>query len=150
MNYNFIAKDLDDLQKRAEELVEIINNLENPVNMIIFKGSMGAGKTTFIKYICKELGVIDIVTSPTFALVNEYHTSYGEPVYHFDLYRINSIEELFDLGYEEYFYSSGLSMIEWPEKAEQIIPFDDPNMNIVVVTINVTERGVREICMSIQ
>jgi tRNA threonylcarbamoyladenosine biosynthesis protein TsaE len=85
-------------------------------------GNMGVGKTTFIKELCRQLGVIQVVTSPTFALINEYHTSDHQIVYHFDLYRINKTEELFDLGYEDYLYSSNYCFIEWPEKAENMLP----------------------------
>lgn len=87
-----------------------------------FYGNMGAGKTTFIKEICRQLGVKQVVTSPTFALINEYNTSDNQIVYHFDFYRINKIEELFDFGYEDYLYSSNYCFIEWPEKAEAILP----------------------------
>lgn len=87
-----------------------------------FYGPMGSGKTTLIKAICKKLGATDLVTSPTFALVNEYRTGKGEVLYHFDLYRINSPEELYDLGYEEYFYSDRFVFIEWAERAEALLP----------------------------
>ena len=85
-------------------------------------GAMGAGKTTLIKSLCHELGVADVVLSPTFALINEYRTRQGEPVYHFDFYRIKSLSEAYDLGYEEYFYSNHYCFIEWPEKIEQLLP----------------------------
>ncbi len=87
-----------------------------------FYGSMGVGKTTFIKEICKQLGVIEVVTSPTFAIVNEYNTADNQIVYHFDFYRINKIEELFDFGYEDYLFSSNYCFIEWPEKANGVLP----------------------------
>jgi tRNA threonylcarbamoyladenosine biosynthesis protein TsaE len=84
---------------------------------------MGAGKTTLIKSICKVLGVTDTVVSPTFALINEYTADKGIPIYHFDFYRINKVEEVFDFGYEEYFYSnSGICLIEWPELIEDLLP----------------------------
>jgi tRNA threonylcarbamoyladenosine biosynthesis protein TsaE len=83
---------------------------------------MGSGKTTFIKAICRYLGASDVVTSPSFALINEYRTNNGEILYHFDLYRIETIEELYDLGYEEYFFSDSYTFIEWPEKAESLLP----------------------------
>jgi tRNA threonylcarbamoyladenosine biosynthesis protein TsaE len=85
-------------------------------------GTMGAGKTTLIKSLCHELGVTDVVLSPTFALINEYRTREGEPVYHFDFYRIKSLSEAYDMGYEEYFYSNHYCFIEWPEKIEQLLP----------------------------
>ena len=90
--------------------------------IVAFFGEMGAGKTTFIKALCHELGVVDEVSSPTFALVYEYHTSKDSVIYHFDFYRINSTSELFDLGYEDYFFSGNHCFIEWSEKAVQLIP----------------------------
>ena len=87
-----------------------------------FYGKMGAGKTTFIKAICEELGVDDVVTSPTFAIVNEYTAADGTPIYHFDFYRIKKLEEVYDMGYEDYFYGNGLCFIEWPEMMEELLP----------------------------
>lgn len=88
------------------------------------KGVMGAGKTTLTKALCQEIGVKDVVLSPTFALINEYRTGQGESVYHLDFYRIQSLSEAFDLGYEEYFYSGSYCFIEWPEKIGQLLPSD--------------------------
>ena len=93
---------------------------------------MGAGKTTFVKAICEELGVEDVITSPTFALVNEYTAGDGSPVYHFDFYRINDLREAFDFGYEEYFYSGDLCLVEWPEKIEQLLPDNTMTVRITV------------------
>ncbi len=100
--------------------------------VIAFYGKMGAGKTTFIKALCEELGVEDVITSPTFAIVNEYSVSssstLAEPgataIYHFDFYRIKRLEEVYDMGYEDYFYSGGLCLIEWPELIEELLPDD--------------------------
>lgn len=94
-----------------------------------FYGKMGAGKTTFVKAICEELGSQDVITSPTFAIVNEYN---GEkmPIYHFDFYRIKKLEEVYDMGYEEYFYSGALCLIEWPELIEEILPDDAVRVTI--------------------
>ncbi|MFW5758180.1 MAG: tRNA (adenosine(37)-N6)-threonylcarbamoyltransferase complex ATPase subunit type 1 TsaE [Bacteroidota bacterium] len=89
-----------------------------------FYGEMGSGKTTLIKGICNYLGVSDTVTSPTFSIVNEYHTFEGSVVYHFDFYRINKMEEALDMGYEEYFFSGNYCFIEWPEKIENLLPRD--------------------------
>ena len=86
-------------------------------------GKMGAGKTTFIKAVCEELGVSDVITSPTFAIVNEYRSdTAGELIYHFDFYRIKKLEEVYDMGYEDYFYSGALCFIEWPELVEELLP----------------------------
>jgi tRNA threonylcarbamoyladenosine biosynthesis protein TsaE len=103
-----------------------------------FYGAMGAGKTTFIKAICKELGSSDYVTSPTFALINEYSTSEGSVIYHFDFYRIKKLEEAFDLGYEDYIYSGNYCFIEWPEMIESLLP-----EGIVEVRIKETEKNRR-------
>lgn len=92
--------------------------------VVAFYGGMGAGKTTFIKAICHELGVTDdIVTSPTFAIVNEYEGSYG-PIYHFDFYRVKSLAEARDMGCDDYFYSGNLCLVEWPELVEPLLPDD--------------------------
>ncbi len=90
--------------------------------ILAFYGEMGAGKTTLIKAICSELGISDTVTSPTFAIVNEYAKPQGGVVFHFDFYRINKLEELLDFGYEEYFYSNELCLLEWPERIESLLP----------------------------
>lgn len=103
-----------------------------------FYGSMGAGKTTFIKAICEELGVEDVITSPTFAIVNEYRSDSGELIYHFDFYRIKKLEEVYDMGYEDYFYSGALCFMEWPELIEELLPED-----AVKVTITQQEDGSR-------
>ena len=87
-----------------------------------FYGPMGSGKTTFIKALCKALGATDVITSPTFSLVNEYRTDRGDILYHLDLFRINSVTELYDLGYEEYFHDHHFIFIEWAEKAESLLP----------------------------
>jgi len=100
--------------------------------VIAFSGELGAGKTTFIQAICRVLGVTSEVNSPTYALVNEYFTIDGTSVFHFDLYRIETPEELFDLGYEEYFYSGDRCFIEWPEKASHLIPEDALRVEILV------------------
>ena len=107
-----------------------------------FYGSMGAGKTTFIKALCKALGVSGAVTSPTFALVNEYNAGNNGMVYHFDFYRINKPEEVFDFGCEEYFASGGYCFVEWPEKAEIALPAD-----ICKVHIRELENGNREVIL---
>ena len=96
-----------------------------------FYGKMGAGKTTFIKAVCEELGVTDVVNSPTFSIVNEYRSdTTGELIYHFDFYRIQRLEEVYDMGYEDYFYSGALCFIEWPELIEDLLPEDAVKVNI--------------------
>jgi tRNA threonylcarbamoyladenosine biosynthesis protein TsaE len=103
-------------------------------------GTMGAGKTTFIKALCQELKVTDIVSSPSFAIVNEYQTESGENVFHFDFYRIKSIEEVYNLGYEDYFYASTYCFVEWPELVEGLIPD-----HFLRVKIQVMDDGQRQI-----
>ena len=99
--------------------------------LFAFYGKMGAGKTTFIKALCEALGVEDPVTSPTFALVNEYRSATtGELIYHFDFYRIKKLEEVYDMGYEDYFYSGALCFIEWPELVEDRLPGDAVRVDI--------------------
>jgi tRNA threonylcarbamoyladenosine biosynthesis protein TsaE len=98
--------------------------------VVAFYGPMGAGKTTLIKEICAQSGVVDPVTSPTFALVNHYLTDGGESIFHFDFYRIAEPEEAFDLGYEEYFYGGALCLVEWPEKIETLLPEDTLRVRI--------------------
>ena len=96
-----------------------------------FYGKMGAGKTTFIKAVCEELGVTDVVNSPTFSIVNEYRSdTTGELIYHFDFYRIQRLEEVYDMGYEDYFYSGALCFIEWPELVEELLPGDAVKVQI--------------------
>ena len=95
-------------------------------------GDRVSGKTTLIRAVCDRLGVTDTVTSPTFAIVNEYRGDGTPPVYHFDFYRIDRIEEAFDFGYEEYFFSGNLCLVEWPEKIESLLPDDAMNVRIDV------------------
>ena len=102
-------------------------------------GKMGAGK----KAVCEELGVSDVITSPTFAIVNEYRSdTAGELIYHFDFYRIKKLEEVYDMGYEDYFYSGALCFIEWPELVEELLPG-----NTIKVTIEEVENGEREVTL---
>ena len=97
-----------------------------------FHGGMGAGKTTFIKALCSELGVTEVVASPTFAIVNEYMAQNGEPVYHFDFYRLKTMDEACDFGCEDYFYSGSYCFIEWPELVEPLLPDDTADVCITV------------------
>jgi tRNA threonylcarbamoyladenosine biosynthesis protein TsaE len=114
---NFEINSLTALSSAAKALL----NFAEKEKVFIFEGEMGAGKTTFIKAICVELGVKDSVNSPTFSIVNEYATAEAT-VYHFDFYRIKDIREAYDIGYEEYFYSGNLCLIEWPERIAEILP----------------------------
>jgi tRNA threonylcarbamoyladenosine biosynthesis protein TsaE len=124
----YLVCSMEDLSKVAGEIIPLLDHY--PV--VAFKGPMGSGKTTLIKEICKQLEVKDIVTSPTFTLVNEYVTSTGRPIYHFDLYRIDKVEELYDLGYEEYLFGGNCCFIEWPELAENILLPDTLYVNIAL------------------
>lgn len=110
--------------------------------LLAFYGSMGAGKTTIIKAVCKILGAEDIVTSPTFTLVNEYRTTTGDVLYHIDFYRINKKEEALDLGIEEYFNSGSYCLMEWPELIGEILP---PETVIIKITVDKKEHRVLEI-----
>lgn len=123
---------IEDINRAAEEFVDYISKSEIQSNIFAFYGHMGAGKTTFIKAICIILGVKDTVNSPTFTIVNEYKSGKGFPVYHFDFYRINKIQEAYDIGIDEYFSGDGLCLIEWPEKIEEILPEDCARVNISV------------------
>ena len=109
--------------------------------LFAFYGPMGAGKTTFIRAVCEALGTTDVVTSPTFAIINEYNTRSGRPIYHFDFYRIRRLAEVYDIGYEDYFYGSdGICLMEWPELVEPLLPPET-----VRVTIAVQPDGTRTI-----
>ena len=119
---------LEELDMAAGHFLE----LAGAQTLIAFSGEMGAGKTTFIQALCRNLGVKVEVNSPTFSLVNEYFTPVGNSIFHFDLYRIETPDELFDMGYEEYFFSGSLCLIEWPEKAQNLIPEDALWVNIVI------------------
>lgn len=110
----------DELPMVAEQVIDALDGR----SVVALFGPMGAGKTTLVSAIMEHLGSADTVTSPTFALVNQYYTADKQPVYHFDFYRINSLAEAFDMGYEEYFYSGDLCLVEWPEKIEGLLPDD--------------------------
>ena len=117
---------LNEIESAAKQFVSVIGDKK----VFAFYGLMGAGKTTFIKAVCKELGVEETITSPTFAIVNEYKSGSRESIYHFDFYRINKLEEAYDFGYEDYFYSGNVCFIEWPELVEPILPIDVAKVQI--------------------
>lgn len=125
---------LEQIHDAARQFIEAMG--DNTV--FAFYGKMGAGKTTFIKAVCECLGVEDVINSPTFAIVNEYRSKSGELIYHFDFYRIKKLEEVYDMGYEDYFYSGALCLIEWPELVEDLLPAD-----AVKVSIEEDENGTR-------
>jgi tRNA threonylcarbamoyladenosine biosynthesis protein TsaE len=115
---SFASVTIDVLNHVAHEIIE--NLIDSRI--ILFYGEMGVGKTTLIKELCKQLGVTDTMSSPTFSVVNEYKTNDNKTIYHFDLYRIKNIEECLDLGMEEYLYSGNYCFIEWPEIALPLLP----------------------------
>lgn len=118
---------IDTIREAAHQFVAAMGE----ATVFAFYGKMGAGKTTFIKAVCEELGVEDVITSPTFAIVNEYRSeTSGELVYHFDFYRIKKLEEVYDMGYEDYFYSGAVCFIEWPELIEELLPGDAVKVSI--------------------
>lgn len=127
---------IEDLPQAAKEFKAAIGNR----TVIAFHGEMGAGKTTFIKALCAEFGVKDNVSSPTFAIINEYLTPENDTIYHFDLYRLETIADLQNIGVEDYFYSGKICLIEWPELAEPLLPG-----NVLDVTISVLPDKTREI-----
>lgn len=129
-------KSLDTIHEAAKEFVKEMGEGK----VFAFYGKMGAGKTTFIKALCEVLGVEDVITSPTFAIINEYTDGKGDPIYHFDFYRIKKLEEVYDMGYEDYFYSGNLCLLEWPELIEDILP-----ENVIKVTIEEQPNGTRKL-----
>lgn len=130
MENRILIHGLNDIERAAKEFLKLRGN--NTV--IAFYGAMGAGKTTFTKAICKVLGVPDSVNSPTFTIINEYRTKEGEPVYHFDFYRIDKLEEAYDIGFDEFVDSGWLCLIEWPEKIEKLLPEETLRVYIKVLS----------------
>lgn len=119
-------KSIEEIAVAAKEFVTAMGDRK----VFAFYGKMGAGKTTFIKAVCEELGVVDVINSPTFAIVNEYVDGKGEPVYHFDFYRIKNLQEVLDIGYEDYVYSGHMCFMEWPELIENLLPDDAVKVTI--------------------
>lgn len=134
--FHIQIKELHSLRDAARKLLEAFPQ----ERVFAFYGAMGAGKTTFIKALCRQLGSEDNITSPSFALINEYISGKGEIIYHFDFYRIKKLEEAYDLGYEDYIYSGNYCFIEWPEMIDSLLP-----EGIVEVKISETEQGSRTI-----
>ena len=128
MKQNYTLEGLPDIAKN------ILATASSKV--ILFNGDMGVGKTTLIKELVNQLGIEDIANSPTFSLVNEYQTNDGKKVYHFDFYRIESEEEAYDIGIEDYFYDDHWCFIEWGEKVKNLLPLEIVNINIVTITDN--------------
>lgn len=126
--YNMEIKinSIDRISDAARQFVDAMGER----TVFAFYGSMGAGKTTFIKAICEQLGVTDVINSPTFAIVNEYLSGEGEPIYHFDFYRIKREQEVLDIGYEDYVYSGYVCFMEWPELIEDLLPEDAVRIKI--------------------
>lgn len=121
--------------RSEEELPEVAEALLAALGdrrVVVLRGEMGAGKTTLVRAVAEALGADDQVTSPTFALVNQYRSAAGDRIYHFDFYRIDKPEEAYDFGYEEYFYSGDLCLVEWPEKIEELLPEHTMNVRIAV------------------
>ena len=133
----FTVNSIDELPKVADSFIKNIGDEK----IIAFYGKMGSGKTIFIKALCKSLGSTDNITSPTFAIINRYESEKGI-INHFDFYRIKTQEEVYDLGYEDYFYSDEYCFIEWPELIENFLP-----ENCVKVEIKENENGSRTITM---
>lgn len=136
--------EIDSLHELHDVAHQVLMSLDGRT-VVALHAPMGAGKTTLIAEIMRALGSEDTVTSPTFALVNQYYTAEHAPVYHFDFYRINSLSEAFDMGYEEYFYSGDLCLVEWPERIEQLLPEDS-----MVVKIEVTGNSSRRFIIDYQ
>ena len=126
MSMEIKIKSIEEIAVAAKEFVAAMGERK----VFAFYGKMGAGKTTFIKAVCEELGVEDVINSPTFAIVNEYVDGKGEPVYHFDFYRIKNLQEVMDLGYEDYVYSGHVCFMEWPELIENLLPDDAVKVTI--------------------
>jgi len=132
MNIDFTLSELPEI---ADKIIQ-----EVPHKVLLFYGKMGVGKTTLIKEIVKQLKVEDLVSSPTFSLVNEYHTNEGETIYHFDFYRIEKDEEALDIGIDDYFYNNEWCLVEWPEKVKNLLP-----LNAVEIHLSMNDDGSRNI-----
>ena len=138
---DFIIPSIEQIRETARQFVSAAHLKDSPGRVFAFYGKMGVGKTTFIKALCKELGVQDTVNSPTFSIVNEYHSDVLNcPVFHFDFYRIKELEEAFDIGTDDYFYANCPCFIEWPELIEPLLPD-----NTVHVELQEMKNGTRQL-----
>ncbi len=133
MNTSITIDSINELGTVAEQLLDFAKD----ERFFVFEGDMAAGKTTFIKSLCEALGITDVVSSPTFAIVNEYESPAG-PVYHFDFYRLKNLQEAFDIGYEEYFYSGNYCLVEWPQKVAELLP--DRYIKVAISIIGAEQR----------
>lgn len=130
----FTARTPDEMERLAPEIIKAIGDSR----VVAMDAPMGAGKTTLVKAICKALGSTSVVNSPTFAIINDYELPSGKALYHFDLYRLKNIDEAFNMGFDEYFYSGNYCFVEWPAIAEDILPEDSK-----ILTIEVMPDGAR-------
>ncbi len=130
------AFDLEQISKAAQDVIAACGN----ETVWLFEGTMGAGKTTLIKAVCRELGVLNTVQSPTFSIVNEYLTDVGETIYHFDCYRLKNGTEAYDIGVEEYLDSGNLCLIEWPDKIAELLP--DKFIKISITQLSNGKRAI--------
>lgn len=133
---NIEVNHLNELNSAAKALL----SFSGQEKIFIFEGEMGAGKTTFIKAFCEELGVTANVSSPTFSIVNEYEAG-DQTIYHFDFYRIKNLQEAYDIGYEEYFYSGNICLIEWPERVAELLP--ESYIKVEITTLSPDQRAFR-------
>lgn len=134
--HTITVRGIEEYPKAAQEFIRFIES----GNLFAFYGKMGSGKTTFIRHICEALGVEDCINSPTFAIVNEYEDRERRTIYHFDFYRIKSLDEVYNMGYEEYFYNGATCFMEWPELIEELLPED-----CVKVYVSEEEDGTRTV-----
>ena len=137
---NKIRYNLQNIDKAVTEILDFLQKNKN-INVLAFYGKMGSGKTTLIKQICSKFGVTDEVTSPTFAIINEYSSNDENLLYHFDFYRLKDIQEALNIAVEDYFYSGNYSFLEWPEIVEPILP--ENYLKITIEEINKTERSIQ-------
>jgi len=137
MEHLFTIPSEDQIDQVAEEFLPLLQDHK----VVAFYGEMGAGKTTFIKSLCRQMGVEGHVTSPSFAIVNEYAAVGSNIIYHFDFYRLKNVEEVFDMGYEDYFFSNHICLIEWPEKIADFLPSN--RLDVFITADNAGKRSLK-------